>query len=311
MVKQLQEEAAARGEELTTLEALDEYYKARRQGAGETNESRFIEEYMQENPGATYEEASTEYASRARTSTQKEIKDVDEVKDELDELGFLDTPMSTLSQAGKAKIHRKIAAIEDLRNIKFTNEAKREIRQLRELTSLGRKAGDAITPEETGLVDSTVNEFKKYMVNEVGGVKGTAAYEAFRNIFRNMLYGAALTEGETAAFNKAMGTIRQKYAPVMAQLNNQMRSIKQNLVSIRDLEDPYLAHYYTGQSLEEVDRVIQSIDERIDAFTAIANKSNLRTYEDVVKDAEPTVPKVGGEVDPAFDFDAAMKGAGL
>lgn len=314
MIEQIQKEADAAGTPMSTIEALDQYYQARRQGAGETNESRYIEQYLANNPEASYEEAATEYASKTRTSTQKEIKDVDTVKDELDEIQFFDTPMSELTVTNKAKIHRKIAAIEDLRNVKLSNETKREVRNLRDLTALGATAGDELTPEETGLLDSTLNTFKKYMVNEVGGVKGTAAYESFRNIFRNMLYGASLTAGETKAFNKAAGTLGQKFEPVMQQLNTQMSTIKHNLEAIRDLEDPYLAHYYTGQSIEEIDRAIQSIDDRIETSKLAMTKRKSNTpiiVQRVDAQAEPTVPKVEGNVDPSFDFDATMKEAGL
>lgn len=311
VVAQIQADAQKSGKDVTTLEALDQYYSAKRQGTGETNESRFIKEYQANNPGATYEEAATEYSSKGRTNTQKEIKSADAVKDELDAINFLEKPISKLSTTEKAQVHRKIAAIEDLRGSKLTNEAKREIRTYRDLAAIGNVAGQELTPDQTGLLDSALGNFKKYISDEVGGVKATSSYEQFRNSFRHALYGAALTTGETANFNKAAGTLGQKFGPVMAQLQTQMVSIKHNLEAIRDLEDPYIAHYYTGQSIEEIDAAISAIDQRINLAKTLTSKKG--SGDITVKEAKPeaVVPDVKGNVAPEFDFDASMKKYGL
>jgi hypothetical protein len=217
-----------------------------------------------------------------------------------------------MSMTERARIYRDyISPLEDLRNFKLSTEDKRTVRNLRDLTALGNKAGTELTPDETGLIDSTLNNFKKYVFDEVGGKKATSSYETFRNIFRNALYGASLTQAEITAFNKASGTLGQQFQPVIAQLQVQMETIKSNLESIRDLNDPDIAHYYTGQSIEEIDNAIMAIEERL-------NDPRLRLNRDatgqaikvqrVNKEAEPTSPDVSGA---AFDFDAAMQKAGL
>ena len=295
------------------LEALDSYYSTKRQGTGQTNESRFIEEYLANNEDATYEQASGAYRNLAKTSTQKEVGDVRELRKGLDEMNWLESSVKDMSRVDRARVYRDyISPLEDLRSFKLSTEDKRTIRNLRDLTALGDKAGTELTPDETGLLDSTLNNFKKYIFDEVGGKKATAAYETFRNIYRNALYGATLTDAEIKAFNKAAGTLGQKFQPVMAALQTQMEGIKNNLESIRDLNDPDIAHYYTGQSIEEIDDVIAGIEERLNnpmlRLGRDAQRQDIKVRR-VDKTAEPTVPDVNSS--GTFDFDAAMTEAGL
>lgn len=297
------------------VEALDTYYSTKRQGTGNTNESRYITEFMDSNPDATYEEAAASYRNITKTSTQKEVGDVKELRQGLDEMGWLSMSQKDMDPVQRSRVYRDyISPLEDLRNFKLSTEDKRTVRQLRELTSLGGTAGTELTPEETGLVDSTLNTFKKYIFNEVGGKKATSAYETFRNLFRNSLYGAALTDNEISAFNKAAGTLGQQFQPVMAQLKVQMTTIKDNLESIRDLNDPDIAHYYTGKSIEQIDDAIMAIEERMNdprlqGMTSVESSEGSGITVKRVQDE--TVPNINDEVNVDFDFDAAMDGAGL
>lgn len=300
------------------VEALDTYYNTKRQGTGTTNESRYVSEYLENNPEATYEEAAADYRNITKTTTQKEVGDVKELRQGLDEMGWLSMSQKDMDPVQRSRVYRDyISPLEDLRNFKLSTEDKRTVRQLRELTSLGGTAGTELTPEETGLVDSTLNTFKKYMFNEVGGKKATSSYETFRNLFRNSLYGAALTDNEIKAFNKAAGTLGQQFQPVMAQLKVQMNTIKDNLESIRDLNDPDIAHYYTGQSIEEIDDAIMAIEERMNdprlqGMTSVESTSGSGIkVRRVEEDAEATVPNINQSTDVDFDFDAAMDEAGL
>lgn len=308
MVEQLQADAERNGKSLSTLEALDLYYSTKQQGKGQTNESVFVEEYMNSNPGASYEEASREYANRGKTATQKQVVDVDTVKDELDAVNFLDKPITDYSTSEKAKLHRQISKIEDLRKIKLAPEVKRELRALRDLTALGDIAGSELSSEATGLIDRLLGSVKKYVSDEVGNTRGTSAYETFRNVFRNSLYGASLTNSEIAAFTKAAGSLNQQLNPVLSQLQVQMETVKHNMEAISDLEDPYLAHYYVGKSSDDIDSAIRAIDERINLVNGIRIQRGQKAK---TKPVMPTAPKVTGEVDPNFDFDKAMKDAGL
>jgi hypothetical protein len=311
-VEKIIAEARESGKPLTTLEALDRYYESRKQGSGSTNEERFVQDYLDNNRSASREEATAAYRNLGKTTTQKEVQDVQELRTGLDKMDWLNTSVKDLSKTERAKVYRDfISPIEDLRNFKLSTEDKRTVRNLRNLTALGGKAGTDLTPDETGLLDSTLNSFKKYMFDEVGGKQATSAYETFRNTFRNALYGASLTGPEIKAFNKAAGTLGQKFQPVMAQLQVQMSTIKSNLEAIRDLNDPDVAHYYTGQSIEDIDEAIASIETRFNDPRLRLDNAGKRAAITVQK-AQPKPADTGGaDIDAAFDFDAAMKGAGL
>lgn len=271
IISALQQEAAERGEDMSTYDALQAMSGSRRQ---ETNEERFVKEFMSNNPGATYEEASTAYANRTQTGTQKEIADVEAIKDELDSINFLDTDLAKLDANQRAKIHRNIAKIEDLRGVKIDATERRVMRDIRNLTQLGGKAGTELTESETGIMDTMLNSFRKYLVDEVGGKEATSAYETFRNSIRNALYGASLTQSEINAFQAAAGSLGQQLQPVLAQLKVQMQTLKNQLTSVRDMNDPYLAHYYIGQDVDKVDEAIRQIDLRLDTVGAV-NKPKL------------------------------------
>jgi len=303
------------------LEALDMYYSTKRQSTGVTNQERYVNEYLANNPDATYEEGSAAYSNRRKTSTQKEVGDVKALHKGLAKEKWLTTSLKNMDRVKLASMYSEyISPLEDLRNFKMSTEEKRTLRQISKLTALGGTAGTELTTEETGLLDSTLSTFKKYMFNEVGGQVGISAYETFRNVFRNALYASQLTNNEIKVFNKAAGTLGQKFQPVMAQLKMQMTTVKDNLESIRDLNDPYIAHYYTGKSIEEIDDAIMSIEERMNdprlEGMAEAQRSSsgdsgitVKIREDNIESEVPAA--TGDNVNPEFDFDAAMDEAEL
>lgn len=303
-------------ENIGYVEALDLYHTTRRQGAGETNESRFVGEYMQNNEGATYEEAVGEYKNLNKTSTQKQIGDATEIRKNLDNMDWLNLDVGSLTPVDRARVYRdSIGPLEQLTGFNLGNEEKRVIRDLRNLTELGGTAGTELKPDEVGLIDSTLGGLKSYIIDDVGAKKGTAAYETFRNVFRNSLYGASLTNSEIKAFNKAAGTLGQQYQPIMSQLKTQMGTVKNNLESIRDTNDPDIAHYYLGKPIEDIDRSIEAIENVMNdprlRMTKAEQRGSVKVERVDSSNAKPVAPDVGGNTSDAFDFDAAMKEAGL
>lgn len=157
-----------------------------------------------------------------------------------------------------------IRTLEKTTGAKFSEEDKRQFRLARQLTGLGGRAGDAITPEETGLIDSMLSNVQSYISDEVtDGKKGVAAYESFRNVVRNALFGSALTASEIEAFNKAAGTLGQQQGPVLAKLGEQLRIIRDNLSGVAQMNDEALSHYYLGADQEKLSDIIHALDQRI------------------------------------------------
>lgn len=158
-----------------------------------------------------------------------------------------------------------IRELEATTGIKMSNEDKKVARQVRQLIGLGTRAGEAITPEETGLIDNMVSGLNSYISDTVtDGKKGVAAYESFRNVVRNALFGSALTGAEIEAFNKAAGTLSQQQGPVLAKFQEQLKIVRDNLQGIYNINDEHLSHYYLGADVEKVDDIISALDQRID-----------------------------------------------
>ncbi|MGL4220225.1 MAG: hypothetical protein ACRCSS_06300, partial [Shewanella sp.] len=184
---------------------------------------------------------------------------------------------------------RYIRDLEAASPVKLSEEQKKYARQMRQLVNLGGRAGTAITPEETGIIDSLLSDFRSYVSDDVtGGKQGVAAYESFRNIVRNALFGSALTNAEIEAFNKAAGTLRQQQGPVLAKFQEQLRIVRDGLKSVYDSQDPYLAHYYMGGDLEQVQDVIGAIDSRLDLIAR--RTKNATKASPTVKDAATRKP---------------------
>ncbi len=276
-------------EGIGVLEATKQYYDQKNGAKSTTDQEKFVQDFMTNNPNSTRTDAVNSYKNQVKTADSKNIAEVDQYKDELDSVKFLDADMSTMSTQDRANVHRKISKIETLLDIKLSNEDKRVMRDLNNLTKLGAIAGTELTPDETGILDSTLNSFKKYMFDEVGGSVATSAYETFRNIFRNSLYGASLTETEVKAFNAAAGTLGQKFQPALSRLNTQMKSIKSQLESIRDTNDPYISKFYLGKDIGSIDDAIRQIESRLDLVSTYKGKQTVTTQDVLDRDNRPSL----------------------
>lgn len=296
-IAQIQEE----NEGMSYLDAMQQYYELKNAGKGQnlTDQERYVQDYMQQNPNATRIEATDSYRNLTQTTRQKETSSIDADKDALDELNFFETNITELSRQEQAKVHRYISNIERMTNADFTTEEKRVLRNVRDLVQLGGTVAEEITPQETGILDRALGNVKSYLVNEVGGKKATSAYESFRNTLRNALYGSSLTDAEIKAFESAAGSRSQKFKPVMQQLQTQLQSLKNQLEGVRDLNDPYISHYYVGGSVEDVDRVIQAIDERINLVSRI--DANIPKGEGTVVERRNPAEEVEATTTPTVD----------
>ena len=272
-----------------------------------SKEERIAQQLMQENPDLTFPQAyrqvvemgknpntgSTELERTAKrlldegkavdwvdamdmamkltkpTSTQKELANTDELKDEIDSLvggSFFDIDPSALTPQQNRQIDRAITKIEKLSGTEMTADQKKRAGQIKQMISLGGTAGSKLTNAETGVLDSMLRDIKKYAVNEVGGTEGTAAYETARNIVRNALFGASLTTGESEAFDKSFGTLREQTAPVLAKLRTQMTLLRDELDGLMATGDEYVMKHRIGADMNRVADVIDAIDTRLEMF---------------------------------------------
>ncbi len=280
------------------IPVYEAYQKLDRQSSKQSSTlERLTEQVLEENPELTYLEAaeqasglmrSTEDERRAasqpgdaqdnlaaikerkaRTSAQKNIEGTQAIRDEIREITG-GKPMNAADPAQRRELGYKITDLEAITGRSLSNEDKRVARELRNLTNLGATAGELITDAETGPVDYLLKGVKKYISDEVKGTEATSSYEQFRNIFRNALYGASLTKTETDAFTKAAGSLYQQRGPVLSALKTQMTSVRNNIQSIYDTNDPDIAEYYLGMSLDDADKAIEGIDDRLQMMSGVS-----------------------------------------
>lgn len=243
---------------MSDVDALEEAIAMKKEGG--TAEERLSRKRTK---GISTPEAEALHAESARSSDQVKIDEVNTAKDSLDEMfdgSFTDSDMTV--PANRTKASRLMSRVEQ----EFPmNVADRKVaKEIRQLASLGGEAGEQITDQEAGPIDSLIRGVKKYISNDVEGVAGTAAYESFRNVLRHSLYGATVSKGETQTFTSAMGSLGEQKGPVLVKLKSQLGDLKEQLSSVYDMNDPYVAKYRLNMDQDQLADVISALDERID-----------------------------------------------
>jgi len=211
--------------------------------------------------------------TESRPTSTKETEAIADLRDKYTSIVGAD-PTALRDPAVRAQAGRVITDLERVTGSKLSTEDKRVARDIRELLSLGKTVADELTADEAGLVDRALLAFKKYFSNETEGLDATSAYEAFRNVYRNALYGATVTGGEARAFEAAIGSLSQQEGPVLQQFKTQLQQLRTNLESIIQLNDPDIASYYLGTDLDNADNIVRAFDERIDMVNRALGKRN-------------------------------------
>lgn len=262
----------------SALERLAETIKANNPGISDEEAARRAKQLMSTGTEAerearmlyengtygSYAEAFEAVTSRReQTSTMKNAGAARELRSTIDEIAGGDLFKLDMSDTNnRRKVQPYIAELEQISGREMSTEDKRVARDLRNLHALGATAGSELSEQETGLIDRFLGGIKKY-TSDLGGKKGVAAYETFRNIFRNSLYGASLTNAEISNFDNAAGTLGQQLGPVLQQMQVQMESVRNQMQAIYDMNDEYVAYYYLGADLDTLDATIAAMDERI------------------------------------------------
>ena len=185
-----------------------------------------------------------------------------------------------------------IQRIMALGNLDFSNEERRTASYVRELISLGESAGE-LTDRETGIIDRMFNSVRRYVTdNSSEGDALTSAYSSFRNTVRNAMFGSTLTAAEIRAHNEAFGNLGQQTAPVLRQFRTGLTQLRDRLDSLVNLNDSYVSHFYLGADVDKLQRVIDSIDERIELID--------RTSGGAAGATEPPRMPGAGQTGPQF-----------
>ena len=256
-------------EEDPTLSYTDAYslYKNPNPRSGSTQLERTAEELRKNNPGMTYEESLTQAAMvSSPTGKQKDMQAADDAKAALDaQFGgsFLSADLSDPKIRSKAEPF--VRRIEQFSGAEMDTTQKKRVAEIRQLITLG-KSGSELTSAETGPLDSLLRDGRKYISDNIEGTDATAAYQAYRNLVRNALFGASLTNNEQAEFDKAFGTLKEQAGPVLAKLRTQMQMLQDELGAIYDSGDEYVMKYRLGMDSDRLVQVMNALDQRLEMF---------------------------------------------
>lgn len=238
--------------------------------SGTTELERTAKRLMDEGKASDWVDAMDQAMNLTKpTSTQKELADADSIKDNIDMLvggSFFDVNPKDITPQQSREIDRAVTKIEKLTGTEMSADQKKRAGQIKQMITLGGTAGSKLTDAQTGVLDSMLRDVKKYAVNEVGGTEGTAAYETARNLVRNALFGASLTTGESAAFDKSFGTLNEQTAPVLAKLRTQMTLLRDELDGLMATGDEYVMKHRVGADMNRVADVIDALDTRLALF---------------------------------------------
>lgn len=200
------------------------------------------------------------------TGKQKDMVATDDAKSALDaQFGgsFLTADLSDPKVRTKAEPY--IRRIEQFSGAEMDTSQKKRVAEIRQLITLGQ-AGSELTSAETGPLDSLLRDGRKYISDNIEGTDATAAYQAYRNLVRNALFGASLTNNEQAEFDKAFGTLKEQTGPVLAKLRTQLQMLQDELGAIYDSGDEYVMKYRLGMDSDRLVQVMNALDQRLEMF---------------------------------------------
>lgn len=250
----------------------------RARGSGET---QFANEYMEQNPDATREEAIGVYRKAGRDSRTSAIKNTEygeEAKVELDNAfggDFLspDVKLDNLDPQQERVVSTNINRIEQVGGLKLSPEDKKNARAIRKLLPTANRAATELSDEDTGLLDSTMRNVKSYITNNVPGKDGAIAYEALRAVQRNALFGKAVSAADRSDLNKVLGTLGQQTGPVLAYMRQNLELMRDDLSATADMGDPYVAKVRYGATVHQLDNIVNGINDRLDLINSAGSGS--------------------------------------
>ena len=218
--------------------------------------------------GQTEQEVGTKLAEKKLTSkSAQDVKAIEDTKKMMfDSVGgeeaFYNTDFS--KRENQSKVSSTLPVLLKMQNVDVSKH-KKEIGDVQVLLSLGAP-GAKLTDKQTGVIDNTLLNVKKYITDNVEGVAATSAYAAFRNSVRHALYGSALTATEVKSFNEAFGTLKQQTGVVLEAFKTALTQVEAKMNAIGSMLGPEGSHYYLGAGKKKLELARMRIQERINAI---------------------------------------------
>lgn len=207
------------------------------------------------------------------TTKRKELNEAEQAEVGLyEEFGGFEQFMNKDFEIGTkdyTKAYGEMIAIEQLTGMEPSDAQLKEMGELRTMASLFGKASE-LTPEQTGLVDTTLKGIEKYLNENMVEGEASAAYNSIKNLYIHSLAGTAQSEAEAKRIVKAFGTDSQKLGPVLVQLNGILQQKISELDSVMRDMHPVSAKMRLGVDMEKMLRTRRSLDKTVGYMDAKA-----------------------------------------
>lgn len=174
------------------------------------------------------------------------------------------------------KAFRLMNEMEQLEGTTPSEGDKKTISDVKQLVALSDITRD-LTDDETGFIDKTLGDIGTYLSDDPDGVKSKTAYAMYRNLVRNALYGATLTDGEIKAFNESFATLGQQAGPIMASMMTSLTQLQAKFDGTVTTMNPLSAKIRIGADLDKIETIKQGFQERINYIQGLSPQASNKT----------------------------------
>ncbi len=148
----------------------------------------------------------------------------------------------------------------------FTTQEKKELYEILPQVQAMKKASE-LGANEAGIWDTTIrdleNQFTGIGYKDVQGQLTVSAYQGLMTVLRHAMIGSAQTESEMKSYKSAYSSLDQGLVPALAGLRTVIDGRLQELRIVASFKNSTVAKYYTGQSSEELDKIIATLDNKL------------------------------------------------
>lgn len=210
------------------------------------------------------------------TDDQKEIAGIRKARDKFyleqegGRKGFLSRPMVPGSDEENTARELAFDLMKLDKNLKFTPEEEREVREIKTLTDLGDVVTGGLTSNATGLWDNFKAKIGGYIPGGHSAPEEKAARTAFATFYNTVLnrtFGATVPKAEMEKMTSAMANLNQQLPSVLAGLRGQVAKLRSSINSIGNFTDPLIAKVFLGMNKQQINELISRIDIAITTMT--------------------------------------------
>ncbi len=231
---------------------------------------------LQDFPKAVGEELSNKRA----TAVQKNNTDKNEARQNIDTIAKTEFGKDYFDLTMDAKTRRKfepeIERMEQVGGLALDAATEKRLIELGRITPLAQKAS-AMGKNDTGLIDSTFNQVKKFVFDTPGNADKTAAWSSIQNLRRNALFGSALTNGEKSAFVDESGSLKEGLGPVLVKTKQALEQTLTDYQTIANLGNSYITKFRFGVDQDKLEDITNALQQRIDFMDEALSGSAQQT----------------------------------